>query len=198
VTLWLKARAVPAVIATAAASLLVLILPFSTLSGTPSPAGATVALAVLLGLAMPVVLGWGMARSDRLLETASTRPIAVLDISLVLGAGLGVAVADVVLRVAGIAPAGSIAGRATATFIGFVLASVPVIGWRNASTVPVIYFVAVVVAGRGTDVAHPAPWAWIASPDGDVWAMTAAVVTLLVGTVIYLRTRGSSYLLQEN
>jgi len=139
-----------------------------------------------------------MARSDRLLETASTRPIAVLDISLVLGAGLGVAAADVVLHAAGIAPAGSIAARASVTFIGFILASVPFIGWRHASTVPAIYFVAVVVAGRGADVAHPAPWAWIASPDSDDWAMIAAAATLLIGTAIYLRSRGSSYLLQEN
>lgn len=185
--LWLKARAVPTVGATAAGSLVVLLLPFTMLSATPSPGGATIGLAVLLALAMPVVLGWGMARSDRNLELLGTRPVALLDFALVLAAGVGVAAIDVLLRATLAAPAGLIAGRAAATYVGLLLAAVPAIGWRNASTLPLTYFLAVAIAGGGTDAAHPAIWAWIASPEEDPVAMTAALLTLIAGAATYLR-----------
>ena len=190
-TLWLKARAAPVVIASAAVSLVMLALPFTALSATPSPAGATVALAVLLALVVPVVLGWGMTRTDRLLETASTRPIVLLDFALALSVGGGVAVADVVLRLVGPAPTGLIAGRAAATFVGLLLVAVAAVGWRTASTVPVIYLVTVLVVGGGSDSAHPAAWAWIASPETDGGAIALAVLTLIFGSGAYLKRRGS-------
>lgn len=187
--LWLKARAVPTVGLTAAGSLVALLLPVSALTATPSPGGATIGLAVLLALAMPVVLGWGMARSDRDLEVLSTRPVALLDFALVLAAGVGVAAIDVLLRATLSAPAGLVAGRAAATYVGLLLAAVPAVGWRNASTLPLTYFVAVVIAGRGTDAAHPAIWAWIASPEEEPVAMTAALLTLMGGAATHLRYR---------
>lgn len=188
-TLWLKARAVPTVAATFAGSLVVLLLPFTTLSATPSPGGATIGLAILLALAMPVVLGWGMARSDRDLELLGTRPVALLDFALVLAAGVGVAAIDVLLRATLAVPAGLIAGRATATYVGLLLAAVPAVGWRDASTLPVCYFVAVAIAGRGTDSAHPAMWAWIAAPEEEPMAITFALLTLIGGAATYLRYR---------
>lgn len=188
-SLWLKARAVPTIGLTAVGSLVALLLPFSTLTATPSPGGATIGLAVLLALAMPVVLGWGMARSDRDLEVLSTRPVALLDFALVLAAGVGVAAIDVLLRATLATPTGLIAGRAAATYVGLLLCAVPVVGWRNASTLPLTYFVAVAIAGRGTDAAHPAMWAWIASPEEEPMAMTAALLALIAGAATYLRYR---------
>lgn len=188
-SLWLKARAVPTIGLTAVGSLVALLLPFSTLSATPSPGGAAIALALLLALAVPVVLGWGMAQSDRDLEALSIRPVALLDFALVLTAGVGVAAVDVLLRATLATPAGLIAGRAAATYVGLLLGAVPLVGWRNASTLPLIYFVAVAVAGRGTDAAHPAAWAWIASPEEEPMAMIAALLTLTAGAATYLRYR---------
>ena len=188
-SLWLKACAVPTIGLTAVGSLVALLLSFSTLSATPSPGGATIGLAVLLALAMPVVLGWALALSDRDLEVLSTRPVALMDFALVLAAGVGVAAIDVLLRETLTAPAGLIAGRAAATYVGLLLAAAPAVGWRNASTIPLTYFVAVAIAGGGTDEAHPAIWAWIASPEEEPMAMTAALLTLVVGASIYLRYR---------
>ena len=121
------------------------------------------------------------------MEVLSTRPVALLDFALVLGAGVRVAPIDVLLHATRAAPAGLIAGRAAATYVGLLLAAVPAIGWRNASMLPLTYCLAVTIAGGGIDTAHPAIWAWIASPEEDPVAMTAALLTLIAGAATYVR-----------
>ena len=62
---WRKAREVRTVAFAGVATVLALLLPFTVLTATPSPGGATVGLAAVLALAIPVLTGWGIARGDR-------------------------------------------------------------------------------------------------------------------------------------
>jgi hypothetical protein len=181
-TSYVRARAVRALVLVSVALLAALVLPFTELRATPSPAGATLALAVLIALAEPIVLGWAMSRGDHGAERVSPRAIWFFDLMLVLGFGLGVILVALGLRLIGIAPAGGIAARALATFLGAMLIAHTLGGWRMASVAPVVVFIAVVIAGRGVDIDHPAPWAWIAAPEGDVGASIMSVVALVVGT----------------
>lgn len=196
-TLWLRARAVWALVLGAVASLAVTVLPISGLTVTPSPAGATLALAVLVGLLEPIALGWAMNRGDQRAEFISPRRIWLWDLLLVLGFGCGVAMAELGLRLSGLAPAGGIAARATATFLGLMLMSQPIAGWRTASVAPVIAFVAVVIVGRGEDIAHPAPWAWIAASEDDVVAALLSLFVLALGSVIAVMRRPTAPLGDE-
>jgi hypothetical protein len=181
-----KAREVRTVVLAGIATILALLLPFTVLTATPSPGGATVGLAALLALGVPVLIGWGISRGDTAMEQRSVRPVAMLDLGLILTAAITVAAASVTLRVSGASPAGLIAARAIVTYVGLLLAAVPVVSWANASFVPVAYLVGVVVAGRGDDAEHPAVWAWIASREDDAFALVAALATLAAGIVIYL------------
>jgi hypothetical protein len=190
-TLWLRTRAIWALLFVTVATLAAIVLPVSEMRATPSPAGATLALAILVALIEPIVLGWAMTRGDQHAERISPRPLWLWDLSLVLGLGLIVTLAAFGLRVAGVAPAGGIAARAMATFLGTLLIAQPIAGWRTASLAPVILFVAVVIVGRGDDIDHPAPWAWIAAPEANGGAWLTSLICLGVGTVIAVVRRPS-------
>ena len=55
--------------------------------------------------------------------------------------------------------------------------------------VPAVYLLAVAVIGRGEDIVHPAPWAWIAADGGDRSAWILPVVLLVVGITVYVAMR---------
>lgn len=197
-TLWLRARSTTALALVGLASIAVIILPISEMRATPSPAGATLALAILVALLEPIALGWAMARGDQQAERISPRIIWLWDLLLVLGFGLGVALVALSLRLTGLAPAGGIAARAMATFVGVMLFAQPIRGWRTASLAPVVLFVAVVIAGRGEDIFHPAPWAWIAAPENDAGASVFSVVALALGAGIAVVRRPRGFLGAED
>ena len=183
---WRQVRQLRAIVAVSAVTVLALLFPVTVLTATPSPGGATVGLAALLALGLPVLMGWGVSRGDPDLEQRSLRPVALLDLGLILLVGAGASVVEFTLWVGGAAPAGLIAARATLTYIGLMLAAVPRTGYGNASLLPVVYFMAVVIVGGGGDVAHPALWAWIAAPDEDPVALVLALTSLTVGVLVYL------------
>lgn len=187
-TFWATARALRLVALACLASLLALTLPAAALTATPSPGGATIAVAAILALTLPVLAGWSVDRGDPDLERRSLRPIASLDLALVLVPMALLILSEVTLATVGLAPAGAIAATATATYVGMLLAAVPFLGWRNASVVPVTYLIAVIIAGRGADADHPAAWAWIAMPDGSLTWVAPAIV-LWVGIATYWLTR---------
>jgi hypothetical protein len=188
VSLWAKVRGLPIIGAAAVVTLAALVLPVSVVAATPSPAGATLAAACLLALAVPVAVGWGCARGDALLEAVSTQPVRVLDLIFAVAAvGLTAGVAVLLERVE-VAPAGAIAARAELTYLGLLLLATP-LGWRNATLAPAVYLLGVAVIGGGADIVHPASWAWIAAPQQDEtsWRLTAAV--LGVGLLAFLIVR---------
>jgi hypothetical protein len=71
-----------------------------------------------------------------------------------------------------------------ATFLGTLLLAQSLGGWRTASLAPVVLFVAVVIVGRGEDINHPAPWAWIAASEDDVGASVLSVIVVALGAVM--------------
>jgi hypothetical protein len=121
------------------------------------------------------------------MERWSVRPIVTLDFALIVGAGTLLAAIEATLWWAGLAPAGLLAARATLTYFGLLLAAMPAVGAANASIAPATYVIAVVVVGRGSDVDHPAPWAWVAAIDGEPLALIAAVGTFALGALLYAR-----------
>lgn len=186
-TWWRKAHAIELLILLSILTVLLLVLPVSALSATPSPGGATLALAALTALALPAAIGWAISRGDPELERRSVRPTAAGDLGLVLALVGGVVAIEVVLHAAGLAPAGLVAARATMTYAGLMLAAASFQGWRSAAIAPAVYFTLVLVIGGGSDVEHPAAWAWIGAPQSDPIAMGAAVATLSFGVIAYLR-----------
>jgi hypothetical protein len=140
---------------------------------------------VFLAIAVPAAIGWGCARGDDRLEATGVRAIATADLALAVGVSAAVALAVAALHQAGLADAGIAAARATLTYLGFLLLAVPFVGWRLAPVAPALFLLAVAAFGRGEDIAHPAPWAWLAAEGTDPvsWMLTAAV--LLVGVAAY-------------
>lgn len=185
VKLWAQVRGVPVIIGSVVVTLLGLVLPVSAAAATPSPAGATLAAACLVALIVPITVGWGCSRADRQLEAVSIQPVRLLDFVLAVASVGLVAILALLLMRLGIAPAGGIAARASLVFLGLLLASAP-FGWHLAALSPTLYVLAVAVAGRGEDIIHPAPWAWIAAPveDGLSWLLSALV--LAVGVLFYM------------
>lgn len=191
--LWLLVRGARTILGTIVLTLMGLALPGSAVAVTPSPAGATLAGALFLALAVPVAVGWGCARGDAQLESVSVRPIRAFDLLLAALATGTTSVAALAMMQAGLAPAGSIAARDVLVYLGMMLLVQPLAGWRVATTVPAIYLLAVAVVGRGEDISHPTWWAWIAADGGDrtSWVVTAALLGAGIGAYLTVRPRTS-------
>lgn len=176
-------------------TLIGLALPGSSVAATPSPAGATLAAACFLALAVPVAVGWGCARGDPQLESVSGRPIHIFDLLLAaLAVGI-TCIAALAMQRAGLALAGSIAARALLVYAGFMLLVYPLAGWRVGTIVPAVYLLGVAIVGRGEDISHPAWWAWIAADGGATtsWVITIALLGAGIGAylTVWQRTSGS-------
>lgn len=192
-SLWLRVRGTPTIFGAMVLTLVGVALPGSAATATPSPAGATLAAACFLALAVPVAVGWGCARGDPQLESVSVRPVHALDLLLAALAVGTTCVAALAMHQAGLALAGSIAARAALVYLGFMLLAYPLAGWRVATIVPAIYLLAVAVIGRGEDIIHPAWWAWIAADGGDSlsWVVTIALLGAGIGAYLSVRRRRS-------
>jgi hypothetical protein len=191
VSLYLRVRGASVIAAVAATVVALLAWPGSSLSATPSPTGATMMAGAFLAIAVPAVIGWGCARGDSRLELTGVRGIARADLALVLVASSAVVVPALVLHQAGLAQAGLVAARATLAYLGFLLLTVPFVGWRLAPAAPALFLLAVAVFGRGEDVYHPARWAWIAADGADLvsWALTAVVLVAGIASYIAMPRR---------
>lgn len=143
------------------------------------------AAACFLALAVPIAVGWGCARGDAQLESVSVRRVRTLDLLLAVAAIGGTATIAFAMHEFGVAPAGLVAARALLVYGGFLLLASP-LGWRTATLAPAVYLLAVIVVGRGEDIFHPAPWAWIAADQASrvSWLLTAAVVGMGTGTYL--------------
>ncbi len=184
---WLNARAIKLLLLVSILTVLLLVLPVSALTATPSPGGATLALAAMAALALPASIGWALSRGDEGLERRAIRPTAAADLGLVLALVVGVVTLEGVLCAAGLAAAGLVAARAALTYTGMMLISASFGGWGSAAIVPAIYFTFVLVVGGGSDVDNPAAWAWIGAPGTNAAAMAAAAGTFLIGVIARAR-----------
>ncbi len=185
-SLWFRVRGGFVISAVMVVTLLVLALPVSALAATPSPAGATLAAACFLALAVPVAVGWGCIRGDAQLELVAVQPVRHLDLALTTAAVGLTALVALTMQQTGLAPAGTVAARAELVYLGLLLVAYPFGGWRIATVVPAIYLLAVVVAGRGADIIHPAPWAWIAAQGDDTRSWVLSFAVLGAGLLAYL------------
>lgn len=188
---YLKTRAVPVVASAVAATLALLCWPGSALAADVSPMGASAALAVMFALVVPTTVSWACSRSDPLLERCGVRPIAVLDCGLVLLASLGTAAILIGMTQFGLAVEGARAARALIVFTGLVLIAEPVLDWSSATLAPATYLALVLAAGRGSDIQHPAPWAFVAAAASDSTAWAVSVGLLVIGIAAYSAARTS-------
>jgi hypothetical protein len=191
VSLWFRARGGLVILAVTVLTLVLLALPVSALAATPSPAGATLAAACFLALVVPVAVGWGCNRGDAQLESVGVRPVRLLDFALAICAVGGTAAVGLTMQQVGVAPTGAVAARAELVYLGLLLFASPLAGWRMATIVPTVYLLAVVVVGRGEDIIHPAPWAWIAAESGNPrsWWLSLTVLVAGIGAYIFTRPR---------
>ncbi len=188
--LWLRVRGAWMILLVCVAMAGALALPASALATTPSPAGATMAAACFLALAVPIAVGWGCARGDAQLESVSVRRVRALDLMLSLAAIGGTATIALAMHESGMAPAGLVAARDIVVYGGFMLLASP-LGWRTATVAPAVYLLAVIVVGRGEDMFHPAPWAWIAADETSraAWLLTAAVAGMGIAAYLIIPRR---------
>ena len=185
--LWWRSRRGGLILASIALSGLLLATPLAPIQAMPSPAGATVAIACVIGLLAPVAVAAGCARSDPWLESVGTRPIRTYDYLLLMGAVSGVAGLSLLEQCAGLSAVGQVCSRAGFAYAGLALIGRSFGAWRAAAVLPATYLTLVAVAGRGDDLIHPAWWAWIASDAGETssWLLTAFCLGL--GTLLYWR-----------
>jgi hypothetical protein len=184
--LYLRVRAARAAALVAACVVLLLAWPGSSVDATPSPTGATMMAGVFLAIAVPAVVGWGCARGDGRLERTGVRPLVAGDLAFaVVACGL-VAASGAALHAAGLADAGLAAARATLVYLGLALLASPFWGWRLAPVLPALFLLAVAVFGRGEDIEHPAPWAFIAARGDDWVSWLLTIIVLVVGAGAYL------------
>jgi hypothetical protein len=189
VSLWLRVRGARAIIGAIVFTLIGVALPASGVAVTPSPAGATLAAACLVALAVPIAVGWGCARGDPQIEAVSVRAIRGLDLLIAALAVGTTSVASLAMQQAGLGLAGPIVARDGLVYLGLILLAYPLLGWRVATIVPAIYLLAVAVIGRGEDIIHPAWWAWIAADGGDQGSWVLTMVLLLAGIGAYIGVR---------
>lgn len=187
--LFLKSRDVSTLALAVAATILLVWWPGSAALADASPMGAPAAIAVLVGALVPSIAARGCSRRDDHLEACTTRPVVLYDVLLILATMASCLVPILLLTQLGLAQEGVRAARSLVTSTGILLATGAVGNWTLASITPLTYLVLVLVAGRGPDDAHPAPWAWIAAPAGDPQALALAVASVVVGLAMMSRVR---------
>ncbi len=185
--LWWRSRRGRLVAASVALSGLLVATPLAPVQAMPSPAGASVALACLIGLIAPVAVAAGCARSDSWLESVGNRPTRTYDYLLLMGAVFGVAGLNTAEQAAGLSAVGHVCSRAGLAYAGLVLIGRSMGSWRSAAVLPAAYLALVAVAGRGDDLIHPAWWAWIAADAGEASSWLLTGVSLGLGTLLYWR-----------
>lgn len=185
-SLYLRVRAAGVVALVAGCVVLLLAWPGSSMDATPSPTGATMMAGVFLAIAVPAAVGWGCARGDALIEGTGVRRLVELDLAFAVAACGLVAAAGATMHALGLADAGLAAARATLAYLGLALFAVPFWGWRLAPVPPALFLLAVAVFGRGEDIEHPAPWAFIAARGDDSMSWLLTAITLAVGGAAYL------------
>lgn len=189
-TWWSRVRAVPAVVAVTAGTLLLasvstgLIIPFPALFGGVPP---TVPLALVLPLAIAVVVAFALDRADPAVEVTASRPVARYDgalVAVVAGTCLAVALLpDWAARSAVMQAVGR-------NSLGYV--SLTLLAGRflpSAAALPAAFWaVAASVLGRQTG-GHIADWAWPVAP-GDQrssWVICCALAVAAAATVLARR-----------
>ena len=174
-SLYLRVRALQRLILVAMTTLVFLAWPGSSLSAMPSPTGATMVLGVIVAIAAPIAVGWACARGDARFEVHAVRRIGRMDLVYALLVCGPLAAAAAMLHSVGLADAGLAAARAMLVYLGLLLLTATLWGWRLAPVTPTLLLLAVAVFGRGADIAHAAPWAFIAADEADPlsWGLTA-------------------------
>jgi hypothetical protein len=185
VSLYLRVRAVHVVAFVAAAVVVLLSWPGSSIGATPSPTGATIMMGVFLAIALPVVVGWACSRGDLLLERTGVRAVARADLAYAVTACGFVAGLAAGLHALGFADAGLAAARAVLVYLGLMLLAVPFWGWRLAPVLPSLFLLAVAVFGRGEDIEHPARWAFIAAEGSEPMSWVLSGIILAAALISY-------------
>jgi hypothetical protein len=192
VTLYLRVRAVRLLLLAVLVTIGGVALPVAMLPITAGPVGATVALGFVLALIVPLTAAWACSRGNAELERVAVRNVARADLAFVVGAIVVTACATAALEAGAASAIGLLVARAILTFGGLLLAGWWLAGWDTAAVAPTLYFLAVAVAGRGEDIAHPAPWAWIAADGGDLPAWIAGTSVFVIGLALaHLRSQAS-------
>lgn len=186
-TLYLRVRALGPMLVGVLVAVAGVAVPVAVLPITAGPMGATVALGLVLALIVPVAAAWACGRGAAEIEGVAVRNIAELDVALVLACVATTAGATAAIEVAGGSATGLLVSRATLTFAGLLLAAWSWRGWSTAAVPPTVYFIAVAVAGRGEDIAHPAPWALIAADGADGPAWVAGLAAFAAGLLLAAR-----------
>lgn len=193
-SLYLRVRALRIVALVAGATLAFLAWPGSSFNATPSPTGATMMLGVFIAIAVPVAVGWACARGDERLEAIAVRAVRRADLAYALVVCGLVAALAAILHASGLADAGLAAARALLVYLGLLLLAAAFWGWRLAPVAPALFLLAVAVFGRGADVVHAAPWAFIAAVDTDPASWGLAILVLGAGLVASAAARRRPHL----
>jgi hypothetical protein len=192
VSLYLQVRQVRILTAAVLVTIVGIVTPIAVLPVTAGPLGATMAIGLALALIVPVAAAWACGRGYAELESVGVQNVGALDLALVIVAVSVTAASAASAELVGASDIGLVASRASLTFGGILLAERWRNGWETAATVPTLYLLAVAVAGRGGDLAHPAAWAWIAADRRDAIAWAATLVVFGLGLLLAARRLATS------
>ena len=187
--LWLRVRRLRVLLTTIAGLVATVVLAGGIQLPVPNLLGGArlgVPLGLLVPLAAPIVIAWGLSSGDSRLEGVASRPMRLFDTAFAVG-GAGLTLAACLLAYAGFGTSvAAAAGRATLGYVGLMLIGRSIIGPMAAPLIPTGFAVFTALFGLGA-MRRPRPWAWPLHDVGDPAAWAVAMGILVVGTLAGLR-----------
>jgi hypothetical protein len=142
-----------------------------------------VPLSLFLPLAVPVVVAWGLASGDPMIETVASRPLRSLDAGYALAVALAALVLCSLAQALGGGSLALAAGRNTLGYVGLTLVGRRLVGALLAPVLSVGFVLLTSLFGNGIS-REPRWWAWpLAAPDELLPWILAFALLLLGGAV---------------
>ncbi|MFJ6484538.1 hypothetical protein ACIQK6_31065 [Streptomyces sp. NPDC091682] len=184
---WCKARAVPALLATLAATIVLGLLIGDVRLPVPALTGASGVFLIghLITLAPAIVLLYGTGRGDLATETVASRSLRVWDTALAGAVGLLGLSTAVVSRLAGSDGLTTVLGRNLAGYTALALLLMPILG-RHLSTSALACIPLICAATGWVRNGQPEQWAWILHHADSVPALLLVAALLPAGMAFAL------------
>lgn len=187
-TLWLRVRRAYQCVITIIIVAIALIparsfyLPLPNLLGGPRLA---VPLTFLLPVAVAIVVAWGLAAGDPLIEAIASRPLKLFDVGYAFSAALLALAACVLVWLTSGTDLALAAGRNVLGYIGLVLVGRRLIGAHAAALLPAGFAIAVSLFGTGIG-RQTRLWAWPLAGAYDPIGWSSAIILLILGMIVAL------------
>jgi hypothetical protein len=142
-------------------------------------------ISLIAPVAIAIVLAWSLGAGEPRLEAIAARPVAEMDLALVVFLAGGMALLALAAGFLGWIDLAGEAARNTFGYVGLMLVGRWLLGGEVSAVIPVGYIVLAAFFG-GPTASSSAWWAWLVKPADDSLSWTLALGLFAAGSALNL------------